>query len=259
MVGKTIDRIRAFWNEQAETHCTGLAATTPDPLLKKLEIDALRRALDPDLDTLEVGCGNGYNILELLKTFRGQLVGVDYASAMVGAAKKALASFDAGDRVEFYVADVLEDLEFLGKFPQIFTDRCLINLPSLDLQIQALKNLENLLLPGGRLALIECTQQSQERLNDLRGKVGLEPIPYHWHNLYLDEDEFLIRIPETLKHVGTDQFSSLYYVISRVFNAKLTPKGQEPDYLAEINQIAWELPSFGDYGPHKLFLFEKTS
>ena len=57
--------------------------------------------------------------------------------------------------------------------------------------------------------------------------------------------------------VTIDSFASLYFVISRVFNAKMTPPGQAPDYLAEVNRIAAALPSFGDHAPLKLFLIEK--
>jgi hypothetical protein len=102
---------------------------------------------------------------------------------------------------------------------------------------------------GGKLALVESTEQGQECINLFRQKVGLTPIPYHWHNLYLDEPAFLARVPRFLRHVATDSFASLYFVISRVFNAKLTPAGQTPDYLAEINKIAAALPSFGDCAP----------
>lgn len=254
---KRIEKIKGFWNQQAEKHSADLAATDPDPLAKELEFRALCRVLDPALDTLEAGCGNGYNLFWLAKTFSGRLVGFDYAPAMVAAAKQELRQTGFSERLGFHVANILDDLTFLGKFPQIFTDRCLINLPALDLQVEAVNNLASILEPCGRLVLIESTQQGQERLNSLRELVGLPSVPYHWHNLYLDEPKFLKRIPPSLKHIGTDNFSSLYFVISRVFNAKLTPEGEEPDYLAEINRIASELPSFGDYGPLKLFLFEK--
>lgn len=255
---RRIESIREFWNSQAREHQTDLAATTPDPLAKDLEIAALVRHLDPGRDTLEVGCGNGVNILRLLAHLRGRVVGVDYSEGMIEAAQKALDGHPKAGRVRFAVADILRNLESLGTFPQIFTARCLINLPSLELQVKAVESLSGVLEPGGRLVLIESVKQGQERLNDLREIVGLQRIPNHWHNLYLDEPEFLARIPRGLRHVATDNFASLYFVISRVFNAKLTPEGEEPDYLAEINRIAARLPSFGDCGPLKLFLFEKS-
>ena len=252
-----IASIRAFWDNQAKEHETGLAATTPDPLAKDLEIAALVRHLDPARDTLEMGCGNGVNIVRLLDHLRGSIVGVDYSETMIAAAKQAMRGNLDSHRVRFTEGDILGDLKPFGTMSQIFTDRCLINLPSLDLQIEALENLVSILRPGGRLVLIESVRQGQEKLNSLREMIGLAPIAYHWHNLYLDEPEFLARVPRSLRHVETDNFASLYFVISRVFNAKLTPEGQNPDYLAPINKIAAALPSFGDCAPLKLFQFEK--
>lgn len=252
-----ITAIREYWNDQARRHETDLAATTPDPLAKDLEIAALVRHLDPARDVLEFGCGNGANVLRLVDHIRGRIVGVDYAEGMIAAAKHAIEGHPQRGRISFFVGDILSDLAWLGSFPQIFTDRCLINLPSLDLQIQAVRNLGQALEPGGRLILIESVQGGQERINAMRQMVGLEPIAYHWHNLYIDETAFLERIPEGLRYIEMDNFASLYFVISRVFNAKLTASGQVPDYLAEINKIAAMLPSFGDCAPLKLFLLEK--
>ena len=154
-----IASIRAFWDNQAIRHETDLAATTPDPLAKDLEIAALAHHLDAGLDTLEIGCGNGVNVLRLLRHLHGNILGVDYSESMITAAKLAMRGNPNSDRVRFAVGDILGDLQWLGAMPQIFTDRCLINLPSLDLQIAAVENLASILRPGGRLVLIESVRQ----------------------------------------------------------------------------------------------------
>ncbi len=251
------ETIQEFWNNQALQHQTELAATTPDPLAKDLEIAALVRHLDPGRDTLEFGCGNGGNILRLLDVLKGRITGVDYAEAMIEAARKVVRDHPESKRVSLQVGDILADPEGLGTFSQIFTTRCLINQTSLDLQVQAVENMERILDPGGRLVLIESVSQGQEKINELREMIGLKSIPYHWHNLYIDEPAFLERIPASLHHVETDNFASLYFLISRVFNARLVPEGEEPDYLSEINKIAAQLPSVGELAPLKLYHFEK--
>lgn len=253
-----IGAIQTYWNEQGKKYAADLRATNPDPLAKELELSALRRVLNPARDTLEAGCGNGYNLFRLREYLCGRIAGFDYAEALIDAARAEHIRTGSDARITFHMASILDDLGFLGVFPQIFTDRCLINLPSLDLQIEALRRLAAILITGGLLVCIESTRQGQERLNDLREQAGLHRIPYHWHNLYLDEDTFLARLPQELRLVKVDDFSSLYFVISRVFNARLTPPGQEPDYLSEINRVAAALPSMGDYGPLKMFVFEKT-
>jgi SAM-dependent methyltransferase len=251
--------VKGFWNEQARRHGADLAATTPDPIAKDLEIAALKRHLDPALDTLEIGCGNGTDILRLLDHLRARMVGIDYAEDMIEAARQTVAGLPEQDRtrVNVDVGDLTKDMTPLGRFPQIFTVRCLINLPTLEHQLQAVRNIDTILDPGGNLLLVESTKQGQERLNMMREAVGLAPIPYHWHNLYLDQDAFLAGLPKHLKLVAIDSFASLYFVISRVFNAKMTPPGQAPDYLAEVNKIAGQLPSFGDHAPLKLFVLKK--
>lgn len=251
--------VKEFWNDQAREHGTGLSATTPDPIAKELEVAALMRHLDPQLDTLEIGCGNGANIFRLVAHLRGCILGIDYAKDMIAAACASCAKNFApeDDRISFKSGDIMEDLGTFGKFSQIFTVRCLINLPTLEHQLQAVRNIAGILEPGGRLVLIESVRQGQETLNSLRLAVGLEPISYHWHNLYMDQDAFLAGVPEDLQLIEIDNFASLYFVISRVFNAKLTPPGTTPDYRAPINEIAAQLPSIGDHGPLKLFLFEK--
>jgi SAM-dependent methyltransferase len=258
MTQPAADDIREYWNDQAKRYGTNLIATMPDPLLKKLELATLRRWLDPIANTLEFGCGNGFNLIELSQFLTGTLIGVDYACEMISAANHAVAARpDLAHRCSFMVGDILAVPRDGRRYPQIFTDRCLINLPSLQLQLQGVVNLTEMLESGGRLALIECAQQPLARLNELRKAVGLGSIKTHWHNLYLDEQAFLAGIPKALRLIAIEPFASLYYIASRVFNAKLTPEGEAPDYLAPINHIASLLPPVGDCGPHKIYVFEK--
>lgn len=253
----TISRIRAYWDEQASRFSAQVAATTHDPLLKRLEHATLTEWLRPELDTLELGCGNGVNLFHLEHILTGRLHGVDYSENMIEAARYAASQSNPPSRITFTVGDVLDDLAPIGTYPQVFTDRCLINLPSLDLQLQAVSNMSSVLPAGGHLFLLECTQAPLRTLNEYRQLVGLSPIPNHWHNLYLDEDEFLARTPVEVEHVRTVKFSSLYYLISRVFNARLTPEGESPDYMSALNELSCQLPSVGDFGPHKLFVFRR--
>jgi SAM-dependent methyltransferase len=258
MTQRAAEDIREYWNDQAKRYGADLAATMPDPLLKKLELAALRRWLDPDASTLEVGCGNGFNLIELSAFLKADLVGIDYAAEMIAAANSALTARPSlARRCSFAVGDILDFPKDGRRYRQIFTDRCLINLTSLQLQLQGVGNLAAALEARGRLTLIECAQQPLARLNEMREAVGLDPIKTHWHNLYLDEEAFLASIPSNLHLLAVESFASLYYIASRVFNAKLTPGGESPDYLAPVNQMAALLPSVGDCGPHKLYVFER--
>ncbi len=56
-----------------------------------------------------------------------------------------------------------------------------------DLQKKVLEDLIALLKPGGRLLLLEGSQQGADSLNEFRAAWGLDPIPVKWHNLFLDD------------------------------------------------------------------------
>ncbi|NOX40552.1 MAG: methyltransferase domain-containing protein [Alphaproteobacteria bacterium] len=251
-----IQKIKAYWDAQGRQHGSDLRATMPDPLLKELELDALKEVLDPSKATLEAGCGNGFNLFALQKSFQASLCGFDYSEELIKAAIGHVAKEGYTD-IDFSVGNILDDLSATGEFEQIFTDRCLINLSTHEEQCQAALNLASILSSGGLLALVECSKQSLDNLNRLRNAAGLSEIEVHWHNRYLDEDEFIAALSDEMIYVQTVAFSSLYYIASRVFNAALTSEGDSPDYMAEINKCARKLPSVGDCGPHKLFLFRK--
>ncbi len=255
--GHSVDEIRAFWNGQAERYGADLKATMYDPLAKELEVAALQQHLDRKVPALEVGCGNGVNLLQMTEWFEAPLTGVDYSDRMIAVANGLAKERSPRVPLKFAVASVLEDLRHLGMFPQIFTVRCLINLPSRDDQARALANLAAILPPGGEIVMIEHFEEGQERINELRQSVGLPAISYKWHNLYMRESDVLARLPEQLEHVETDRFASLYYLISRVFNAYVTPADKDPDYLAEINKLSCRLPAVGDFAPLKLMRFRK--
>jgi ubiquinone/menaquinone biosynthesis C-methylase UbiE len=219
---KIHQQIISYWDSVATPyHDTeiGEINASPDILCKELELDALHRALNPDVDTIEIGCGNGHNLFELQKTFTGSLTGLDVSAQMIKSAKTRNAD------INFITSDILTDLPFEHTFSQAFSVRCLINIHPFENQLHALSQIASLLNMGGVVALIEPTLQSLHQLNELRTTV---------------------------------RFSSTYYLASRIFNAIATPRGESPDYRSAINQAGRLLPSFGDFGPHKMFVLRKV-
>jgi SAM-dependent methyltransferase len=248
-------QIVSFWDSVAKPYHdteTEEVNASPDILCKELELDALCRVLNPDLDTIEIGCGNGHNLFKLQETFTGPLTGLDISFQMIKHARSRNSDID------FIAGDILTDLQFGHTFSQIFSVRCLINIQPFNNQLHALSQITALANVGGVIALIEPTLQSLNQLNELREVVGLEEIELRWHNLYLDEEQFLDNLPDDLELEYIDRFSSTYYLASRIFNAIATPKGESPDYRSAINQAGRLLPSFGDFGPHKMFVFRKV-
>ena len=117
-----IEAIKGFWNDQAQAHGADLAATTPDPIAKDLEVAALMRHLDPNKDTLEIGCGNGTNIFRLADHLGKRILGIDYAEHMVEAANKTLQARSPEDRarIRFAAGDITESRDLAREYQSLY-------------------------------------------------------------------------------------------------------------------------------------------
>lgn len=252
--------IRAYWDQQAREFGEDSLATIPDSILKELEIKAISARLRNEGILLDVGCGNGYSTLQFARERVGPTLGVDYSREMISVATVAVSRAPGLDPslVRFQVGDVLS-LPFAAEsIDDVTSDRCLINLVSYDDQERAITEVARVLKSGGRYLMCEDTQQGLSKLNELRRLVDLPEITNRWHNLYLDEREILVFCESLFDIEEVDNFSSTYYLASRIFNGKLADMdGQEPRYDHPINRIAARLPAVGDYGPLKLFIMRK--
>jgi len=272
-----LNKIKQHWEKWAHEFETNLRATTKTPTIKRLEIDALYRAIKrthflgmKDVDILEVGCGNGYNcfaLSELLQDFN--FTGVDYVSEMVENAKilqnKAAPKYS---RVTFKVADVLNlenEKNIKNQYHIVFTDRCIINLNTPELQIKALNQLSKKVRQDGYLIILENFMQNYSRQNDCRKSVGLsERVPAEF-NLFIDENTFLLQIKKSMKLVHIDDFGSLHDIILYVLIPMIN--NGEIDYNHPLVKAATELSvsisekydnPFGNFGQNRLFLFHKV-
>src|ERR1035438_7176899 len=146
----SMESIRQHWHNSATQYGTSLRATTKTSTVKRMEVDALTRALREvvidrgvGLNILEIGCGNGQNCLNLVDIFpQACFTGLDFIEAMIAAAnklKKERAIPD--DRLTFQVGDVLDLQVPMAAYDVVFTDRCLINLNTDDLQQQVISSL----------------------------------------------------------------------------------------------------------------------
>ncbi len=260
-----IEEIKRYWEEQVKKFEGGSIATNPDEYGRELEIKTLVKHLKryPNLKrVLDIGCGTGYTTIELTKRLPDILIdGADYSESMVKSAQENISRENKKiqARIDFFLLDILtNDREGLkNKYEIIITSRCLINLVDFVSQKKCITNICNYLKHQGIYLMMENTVQGMRKMNDLREAVGLHRIPMRWHNQYFDENTLLPFLEEHFELIEIDNFESTYVIGSRVFNAALTPEGQEPDYKAEINLIASKLPSIGDCGPTKLIVLKK--
>ncbi len=252
-----LEKVREFWNNRAGL---GQCAGSKDIIAKQLEIDAIASYVKDGMNILEIGCGNGITAIEIARRFNVTITAFDYASEMIDSAKRIATETSCKGTVSFEVGDVLSMSNFKNKFDLIYTERALINLPDWESQRKAITDILTLIVDGGAYAMCENSQDGLEKINLLRKNVHLEAIAPPWHNRYFNDREIeQLNIPGvTLEFVN--DYSATYYFLSRVINAWLAAKyGKEPNYDSDINQLALQLPSIGNCGQGRIWLWRKKS
>ena len=256
------EEIREFWAEQARAHGESSAASWSDHRVIELEIAATGAHVRPGDRVLDAGCANGYSSARYA-ALGAHVVGIDYVPQMVASAesRRQALEADVASRLEFRVGDI-QSLEFAGaSFDAVVATRVIINLPSWDEQLLALRECLRVLRSGGVLLLSEATEQGWRRLNALRAEWGLADIPMPSFNLYLDEERVLDELADELTVEQISDFASSYYVATRVLKPLLAARAEaaidvaDPD--AEFNRWAALLPPAGDYGTQKLFVLRR--
>ena len=252
---ESMQDIHAFWNSRADL---GLQAGTRDVIAKKLEIEAISTYVRDDMRVLDVGCGNGITAIELARRYSVHVIGIDFAEKMVAAAMGMAVNQRLKGSVRFQVGDVRDLSGFSEKFDLIYTERTLINLPDWLTQRQAIVNISNLLVDGGLYVMCESSQDGLDKINSLRGLLGLPEITPPWHDRYLRDAEIEQLTFSGIKLESIIDFSSTYYFLSRVVNAWLAmQRDEEPDYEAPINTLALQLPPIAHFGQVKLWVWRK--
>lgn len=242
-----VDQV-AFWNERAKL---GEYAGTRDRILKRLEIEAIAKYIRDGMTVLDAGCGNGETALELYERCNHRIFieGIDQSGRMIEAAiiKSPKDVIRAEEEWRpgpwFRVANLL-DLVKVDGYDLIYTERVIINLPAWEEQLRAMRHLISLLKPGGLYVMCESCQDGLDRINALRTKLNLPAIAPPEHNRYIVGREIAEAVSAgLLPSFGQDDFTSTYYLLSRVVNAAIAADaGCEPNYESPINQLALELP-----------------
>lgn len=256
--------IRNHWLSWALEYGTALRATTKRPSAKTLEIDALDRcfrsvgAETRSLTVLEIGCGNGHNCVELAKRFSlATFTGIDYISEMISAARANAES--AGVSIQFREGNALA-LDAGDFYNIIFTDRCLINLNTIEKQKSAIDQMQRSLSPDGHLIMIENSWQTYERQNDCREIVGLHRRVPEKFNLFLDDSQIVPYLNGLFGRVEIEDFITfhdlvLYVLTPLLCDGKVDHDHPIVDAATKINiGISAVIPSaFGAFGQNRLY------
>jgi SAM-dependent methyltransferase len=233
-------KVKAFWEGRAgQASLSENEVTHRDIWQRWLEIEMIKKFLNPAARVLDVGCGNGYTAKQIAPLVR-EIVGVDYGEEMIRRAEHESQPNRAGRSVSFHVADVLElTPDRFGTFDQAISERCLINLASWDDQQKAIANIAGVLRPGGIFLFVEGCRNGRERLNAVRKSVGLDVMPTVWHNVDFEEQQTLAYLA-TLFDLEHHLYVGVYDFLARVVHPLMVAP-DEPRYEARINEVAAKL------------------
>lgn len=259
----SLEQIRVFWTEQARAHGQGPVASWSDFRVMEMEVREIVKWLSDGDRVLDVGCANGFSTAQFASECEVDVRGLDYIPEMIEQARQRLQGIGhrLRGRVEFAQGDITALQEPSATYDKVITIRVLINLRSWERQLSALRECTRVLKHGGTLLVSEATVQGWKRLNLFRTEWGLPEIPMPPFNEYIDEEILRADLPSELRLVEVVNFSSSYYVGTRVLKPLLAKA--LGDTLAAANpNLEWnrwfsELPAWGDYGTQKLFVFEK--
>ncbi|MCK5474028.1 MAG: class I SAM-dependent methyltransferase [Candidatus Aenigmarchaeota archaeon] len=255
--------MKDFWEGQAKKFKYNVQTVNFDPLCEDLEMTFLETLIKDGDVICDVGCGNGRTLIELAKKKKNaKFYGVDFIPQMIDIANEKKNEMNLKN-IFFYKSDAAtENLAklFDFKFDKIITKRLLINVKGKS-KHQAIKNIHALLKENGTYIMIECFLEPLNKINKIRTELNLEEIKVKTFNEYLPF-KFLDDIEDKFVIEKKIDFGSLYYFISRIFNASLSEG--DPDYFSPINKLALKLTKMGvspieGYSPEIIILLKKIS
>ena len=242
---------RASFNQLA---AKGIYGTSRDYNLRELEIDFIIEAIRSFAAQLgrkprivDLGCGNGYTTLRIAAELEADILGLDFAEALIAEAQKLSAQFaDCGHSLpRFETADIAQGGLQSSFFDVVVTERVLLNLVDRSSQENMLKQVHGLLASGGMYVLIEGNSDGLQRLNAVRQDVGLQPIPDRGFDnvgaLKFREAEFEALIEKLFFTIERRNFGT-YFLISRVAHP-LFVAPEAPEFAHKLNFVARQLQS----------------
>lgn len=271
-----LEQIQAHWENWAKTYGKNLRATTKTSTAKQIELDCLSRNINEIAskfgDTpriLEIGCGNGYNLIYLAKIFKHlNFDGIDFINEMICAANSNLTDHNIPEnQISFQQGNILNPINRNYKYDLAFSVRCLINLDNEKNLAIALNNISNSIKPNGFLMTLENSEENHKNQNFLRSLIGLPNRNQAEFNRFISNNTLeKILFDLGFELIKTENFIDLHDIVLYI----LTPmiNNGEIDYSNPIVQAAANLNIAlssqninlsGSFGQNKMHLFRKKS
>lgn len=263
MSGFDITDIKKHWEENIFRHGASPDSSWGDSHAIELEIRTLSKYLKDGETVLDAGCNNGFSTLRYAQEKSVRIFGIDYVEQMIEVARERLkkVSLSLSGTATFELGDITSLSKPENSFDKVIATRTIINLGEWEKQKKGLAECSRVLKTNGHLLLSEATRQGWERLNRFRNNWSLPEIPMPSFNNYLDEAKLLGEMPCTMELIESRDFSSTYYLGTRVikplFIKALGMNADAANAQMEWNRWFSKLPSWGGYGVQKLFVFRK--
>ncbi len=247
-------------------------ATSRDHNQRELEIMAITDALpEPPLDAIvDLGCGNGYTMLEIAKGLNGAAItGVDFADKLIDGAQQMAVDCreDLKSQLHFICGDAIEFTRGLasGSTDCVITERFLLNLPDEKAQRNEIREIFRVLRPGGRLLMCEGSREGFLALNRLRVSIGLEAIAEtsadNVSSMRFDDSaiETFVADEVGFEMIAKSGFSTFFTISRALYPRLISP--QRPEFGARINTLARAIqahaPMLPGIGSNVLWVLEK--
>jgi SAM-dependent methyltransferase len=238
----TVDHIKEYWESQGQAHGESHWASWGDNWAIDLEIETIGKRLKDGDHVLDAGCANGFGALTQWKTHRlGSLTGIDFAANMIAAANAAKARENLGDTVRFAEGDVRALAFPDNSFDVTYTTRVLINLPTWNEQKQGIAECLRVTRPGGLVVLSEGFWEPLMLLNAMRALTNLPPLVEHDFNRYLKRSSLEVFLKELGLDYEFEDFSSIYYLGSRLVRELVTDPAAYPGFTNPMNKLFYEI------------------
>lgn len=156
-----------------------------DKYLINAEIDLICSKIAEGSKILDAGCGEGEGTLAYSQIKHTLVHAVDFSETRLLKAKERLSNLS---NIKLQQVDFLSEYKLDNDYDFIVSQRFLINLMEWDLQKKVILDLTKHLKKGGKLLMLEGSEDGVKQLNNFRLMFGLDPIEVKWHNLFFKDD-----------------------------------------------------------------------